>query len=76
MTDAHEHRWSLLTARVARGIIDDDDDVAHTTFMLVVCADCATVTAFPPENFALTTPRYRDRLRAWLKQSRLTLLEE
>jgi len=69
----HEHFWSLTTVRVVRGDIDDDDPLQHTTFTLLFCVNCPTVTVFPRENFALTTPRYRAELRAWLAREGLTL---
>jgi len=60
----HEHAW-FLQARVERAEIDEADPVAHTSFMLLECA-CGAVTAFPLENYALTTARYKARLRGEL----------
>jgi len=54
---SHYHGWSLH-ARIERAPIDDADPVAHTSFMLLSC-DCGAVTAFPLENYALTTSRYK-----------------
>jgi len=57
----HEHAWTLR-ACVERAEIDPDDPIAHTSFMLLACA-CGAVTAFPLENYALTTAGYKADLR-------------
>ena len=57
MNDTHEHSWALA-AHVRRAEIDEADPVRHTAFTLLQCR-CGAWTAFPLENYALTTARYK-----------------
>lgn len=54
---SHTHSWSLA-AHVKRAEIDEDDPIRHTAFTLLECS-CGAWTAFPLENYALTTARYK-----------------
>jgi hypothetical protein len=60
MPPPHAHTWSLRE-RIDRAEIDVADPVAHTGFMLLQCS-CGAVTAFPLENYAMTTARYKEGL--------------
>ncbi len=56
------HAWKLIH-RLDHCEIDEADPVAHTTIVLLGCTLCKTVDAFPPQNAALITDRYRTIIR-------------
>lgn len=56
------HLWTLIR-KFDHCEIDEHDDVAHTTIVLLGCPRCRLVEPFPLANAALITPRYRNVIR-------------
>jgi hypothetical protein len=52
------HTWTLIH-RLNHCEIDEADPIVHTAIVLMGCIHCRIVDAFPPENMALITDRYR-----------------
>jgi hypothetical protein len=61
------HLWTLIR-RYDHCEIDEDDDVAHTTIVVLGCPRCRTVEPFPQPNAAMITPRYQAHIRADLEK--------
>jgi hypothetical protein len=59
------HLWTLIR-RLDHCEIDEGDEIAHTTIVLLGCPRCRQVEPFPLQNAEMITARYRDKLRAEL----------
>ena len=61
------HLWTLIR-RYDHCEIDEGDQVAHTTIVVLGCPRCHTVEPFPLQNAEMITPRYQEHIRADLAQ--------
>jgi hypothetical protein len=62
MTTTCPHLWTLIR-RLDHCEIDEADDIAHTTIVLLGCPRCRSVEPFPAQNAVMLTERYREHLR-------------